>query len=168
MVKKLWTADSEITWIGQINQKFSHRNGTCSFSGWQISGFDFWSNRFSSGLCSWYAAQKITRITENGKYNVSPSWSLMGNSLLMQVDRWCFLDLQDWSEIQENRVTPKNMNAESPTWSPDGSMIAFSGKKEEIGKSIIYLPVVRRFVSLIPKRGFRKPCLPGVLLYANR
>ena len=30
---------------------------------------------------------------------------------------------------EENRVTPKNMNAESPTWSPDGSMIAFSGKK---------------------------------------
>jgi TolB protein len=75
--------------------------------------------------------KKLTRITENGKYNVSPSWSPDGKFIAYASRRSGVSSIYriDPKSKEENRVTPKNMNAESPSWSPDGSMIAFSGKK---------------------------------------
>ena len=44
----------------------------------------------------------------------------------------------DLKTKEETRVTPKEINAQDPTWSPDGSIIAFSGKKRGSSNWKIY------------------------------
>ena len=62
-----------------------------------------------------------------------------GISLRLQVLIYPVVHLDaDTKSKEENRVTPKSITAEGPTWAPDGSLIAFSGKKKGSGDWKIY------------------------------
>ena len=83
---------------------------------------------------------KISRLTFEGRYNTSPSWSSTGEyiayvGLTKEHGINIYRIKPDGSDLRQ--LTMENGDNEDPSWSPDGSLIAFSSSRK--GKHKIFV-----------------------------
>lgn len=81
---------------------------------------------------------KKQRLTFKGKYNSSPSWSIMDQIVFVSKEG-SFFDLFTLNPYdgQLKQLTKNQGNNEDPCWSPDGRYIVFSSNRE--GRYHIYI-----------------------------
>jgi TolB protein len=82
---------------------------------------------------------QVRRLTYQGHYNTSPSWSPEGNTIayvgIVKDEINIYRIQPDGSGLKQ--LTANTGDNESPTWSPDGSLIAFCSTRE--GPSRIFI-----------------------------
>lgn len=85
------------------------------------------------------ATGNVKRLTYQGSYNTTPSWSPSGRKIAYtgRVNGRYQIFIIDAGGGEPQQLTRSAGDNESPTWAPDGSMIAFSSTRE--GASRIYV-----------------------------
>ena len=73
---------------------------------------------------------KTNRLTYNGQYNTSPSWSCLNRIAYVSRDGKFDIFSIDPNGGQLRRLTENQGNNEDPCWSPEGRYIVFSSRRD--------------------------------------